>query len=107
MLYKHFDLVLFTSDWEGMPITMWEAMVNGVPVIAPDVGGFKEILEENNCGLIYEPGNLTDAEDKLLKLLDNKELITLLGKNGRTAIENNTQRKSLFSKLKSLFRSND
>lgn len=85
--YKYFDLVLFTSDWEGMPLSMWEAMANGVPVIAPDVGGFKEILEENNCGLIYKPGNLNEAESKLLKLLENEQFRKSLGRNGRAAIE--------------------
>ena len=60
--YKYFDLVLFTSDWEGMPLTMWEAMANSVPIVAPDVGGFKEILEENKCGLIYESKDLIQLE---------------------------------------------
>jgi len=45
--YKFFDIVLFTSDWEGMPLTMWEAIAHEVPVVAPDGGGLKEILEED------------------------------------------------------------
>ncbi len=65
--YNYFDVVLFTSDWEGMPLTMWEAMANGVPVVAPDIGGFSEILVENNCGFIYEAGNMIDAENKILE----------------------------------------
>lgn len=86
--YSHFfDIVLFTSDWEGMPLTMWEAMANEVPVVAPDVGGFKEILEENMCGLIYEHGNIMDAELKLIQLLDDVRLRKSLGKNGRVAVE--------------------
>jgi glycosyltransferase involved in cell wall biosynthesis len=85
--YKYFDLVLFTSDWEGMPLTMWEAMANEVPIVAPNVGGFKEILEENNCGLIYETGNIIEAEEKLLKLLVYNSLKSTLGTNGRMAIE--------------------
>jgi len=85
--YQFFDIVLFTSDWEGMPLTIWEAMANEVPVIAPDVGGFKEILEKNNCGLIYEPGNIMDAESKLIQLLDDVQLRKSLGKNGSVAVE--------------------
>lgn len=85
--FKYFDLILFTSDWEGMPFTMWEAMVNEVPVVAPDVGGFREILEENNCGLIYKPGNIQEAEDKIKVLLEDEELRKTFGKNGKTAIE--------------------
>jgi glycosyltransferase involved in cell wall biosynthesis len=93
-LYKYFDLMLFTSDWEGMPLTMWEAMANEVPVVAPDVGGFKEILEENKCGLIYESGNLKEAEDKLVQILEAEQFRKTLGKNGGAAIESNyTERK--------------
>jgi glycosyltransferase involved in cell wall biosynthesis len=85
--YKLFELVLFTSDWEGMPLTLWEAMANKVPVIAPDVGGFKEIIEKNNCGLVYEPANMVDAEVKIMNFLNDDQIRKTLGKNGREAIE--------------------
>ena len=85
--YKPIDIVLFTSDWEGMPLALWEAMANGVPVVAPNVGGFKEILEENNCGFVYAPGNNVEAEEKILQLLDDDQLRKKTGKNGRSAIE--------------------
>lgn len=101
--YKFFDVVLFTSEWEGMPLTMWEAMANEVPIVTPDVGGFKEIIEENICGLIYDPGNLKDAEDKLLKLLDNKELRTLLGKNGRTVIDDKYTEKKFIKQIEKVY----
>jgi L-malate glycosyltransferase len=84
--YKFFDLVLFTSDWEGMPLTMWEAMANKIPVVAPDVGGFKEILEENNCGIVYDSQNLNEAEDILFGLLNNEEDRIKMGENGLTAV---------------------
>ncbi|MDZ7623395.1 MAG: glycosyltransferase family 4 protein [Ignavibacteriaceae bacterium] len=101
--YKYFDLVLFTSDWEGMPLTMWEAMANEVPVVAPDVGGFKEILEENKCGLIYEPGNLKDAEDKLILLLEDVQLRKRMGINGREAIESNYTEKKFIQQIEKVY----
>ena len=70
-----------------MPMSVFEAMANKVPIIAPDVGGFKEILDENNCGLIYSPGNLKEAEEKLLMLIDDNKLRKELGENGKLAIE--------------------
>jgi glycosyltransferase involved in cell wall biosynthesis len=98
-----FDLVLFTSDWEGMPLTMWEAMANKVPVVAPDVGGFKEILLQNNCGLIYEPGNLSDAEGKILQLLDDEKLRIELGENGRAAIDTNYNEKKFIDQIEKIY----
>ena len=50
---KYFDLLLFTSDWEGLPLSVWEAMAAKVPIVSTDVGGVKEILEKEKCGLTY------------------------------------------------------
>lgn len=103
--YIFFDILLFTSDWEGMPLTMWEAMANEVPVVAPDVGGFKEIIEENNCGLIYEPGNIIEAEDKLLKLLIDNNLKATLGKKGRMAIETKYNTENFIKQIEAIYQS--
>jgi glycosyltransferase involved in cell wall biosynthesis len=101
--YKFFDIVLFTSDWEGMPLTMWEAMANSVPIVAPDVGGFKEILEENNCGLIYEPGNMNYAEEKTFQLLDDERLRKKLGESGRLAIESKYNQKNFINHIERVY----
>jgi glycosyltransferase involved in cell wall biosynthesis len=53
-----FDLFINTSEFEGVPVSIMEAMSYGVPVIAPDVGGISEILdvENNACILVPEAG---------------------------------------------------
>ena len=101
--FKYFDVLLFSSDWEGMPLAMWEAMGNKVSVIAPDVGGFKEILEENNCGLIYEAGNMIDAEAKLLSLIDNEQLRKRMGGLGRIAVETQYNAKNFISQIEQIY----
>jgi glycosyltransferase involved in cell wall biosynthesis len=101
--YKYFDLVLFTSDWEGMPLTMWEAISNSVPIVAPDVGGFKEILEEKYCGLIYEPRNLVQAEEKIIKLLTDEKFRQTLGKNGKAAIELKYNEKNFINQIEKVY----
>ena len=101
--YSYFDLLLFTSDWEGMPLSMWEAMANKVPVVAPDVGGFKEILENNNCGFIYKPGNMKDAEEKILKLLSNEQLRKTLGECGKAAIEMKYNENNFINEIEQIY----
>ena len=100
---KFINILLFTSDWEGMPLSMWEAMANQVPVVAPDVGGFREILEENDCGLIYEPGNLKDAEKKILQLINDEQLRTKLGQNGKLAIEAKYNEKEFIQQIERVY----
>ena len=84
---KYFDLLLITSDREGMPFALWEAMGNKIPVVAPDVGGLKEILVENNCGFVYEPSDLNEATEKILRLLKDKMYRKELGENGKKTVE--------------------
>lgn len=83
---KYFDTILFTSDREGLPLTYWEAMANSVPVISTDVGGAREILIENNCGLVYPLGNIDGGEKAITRLIEDETLRLILGENGRAAI---------------------
>ncbi len=83
---KLLDLLMLTSKSEGMPIVVWEAMFNKVPVISTNAGGVKEILEENNCGFIFEHENLQEAVNKIILLMNDKTLCKYLGENGYKAV---------------------
>ena len=95
---KYFDLSLLTSDREGMPITLWEAMASSLPIIASDVGGLKEIIEKENCGIIYSPGNINDAADAISNLLMDKKKREQMGNNGFLAVKDkyNSETFSMF-----------
>ena len=101
--FKYLDVVLFTSDWEGMPLTMWESMANGVPIVAPNVGGFKEIIEANNCGFIYEPNDLKEAENKILELIKDESKRKYLGQNGKSVIEKKYNNKEFIKQIENIY----
>lgn len=81
-----FDIILFTSDWEGLPLTYWEAMANSIPIVSTDVGGAKEILVENNCGLVFPKGNIEAGKLSVQRLIDDKAFRLSLGKNGNRVL---------------------
>jgi glycosyltransferase involved in cell wall biosynthesis len=57
------DLFVLASDHEGLPVTVMEALTLGVPVVAPAVGGLREVVTPEN-GILVEPGRpelLADA----------------------------------------------
>ena len=54
------DLLVNASDMEGIPVSFMEAISFGIPVIAPEVGGIPEIID-NECGHLLAPN--FDAED--------------------------------------------
>jgi glycosyltransferase involved in cell wall biosynthesis len=49
---KDFDLLLFTSSFEGIPLAMMEAMALGVPVISPAIGGIPELVDDTTGTLV-------------------------------------------------------
>ncbi|MEJ5350377.1 MAG: glycosyltransferase [Melioribacteraceae bacterium] len=83
---KLFDLLILTSKREGMPIVIWEAMFNEVPIISTDAGGIKEIIEENNCGFIFNHNNYKEAVSKIILLMNDETLCKKLGENGKKAV---------------------
>jgi len=84
---KYFDTILFTSDWEGLPLTYWEAMANSIPIVSTEVGGAKEILIENDCGLVFSKGKIDEGIEKILRFYMDKDLRLRLGMNGKIAIQ--------------------
>jgi len=67
---KGFDLFLLASSSEGMPNVVMEAMLLGKPVIATNVGGIPDLIEDKVGGLLIPPfrtDKITEAIDFLLK----------------------------------------
>jgi glycosyltransferase involved in cell wall biosynthesis len=63
------DLLVLPSRWEGMPNAILEAMASRVPVVATDVGGCGELVENGKTGFLVpprDPGAVAEAIDKVL-----------------------------------------
>ena len=61
------DIVILTSDNEGMPLSLIQAGMAGKPVVSTNVGSVSEIVEDGSSGFItdFNPTHLTDALEKL------------------------------------------
>jgi glycosyltransferase involved in cell wall biosynthesis len=82
VLYAAADLVLLTSDNEGMPVCLIEAGMAGRPAVATDVGGVAEVVRHGQTGLLAgcDPLDLADA---VLRLLADDGLRLRLGRTAR------------------------
>jgi len=69
---KQMDLLLFTSDHEGLPMTLLEAMALNVPVISRNLAGIKEALCNGDCGFILNSDNIMDYVDTIISIASNK-----------------------------------
>lgn len=50
-----FDVFLYTSQWDGLPTLLLDAVWSGLPVIASDVGGISELIVHEHSGLLVRP----------------------------------------------------
>ena len=74
---------ILPSNWfEIFGMTNIESFINGKPVIASNIGGIPEIVEDNMNGLLFEPGNVEQLKECILKYWNNPDLVVEHGKNG-------------------------
>ena len=69
-LYAAADCAVLTSDSEGMPVTLIEAGMAGVPSVTTDVGSAREVVVDGVTGLVVAPEAAAVA-DGLVRLLDD------------------------------------
>lgn len=76
------DIFVLPSAYEGLPLTILEAMAAGLPIIASSVGGIPDIVKDN--GILIEPGNreeLALAMIELAKSSENRKKMSEIAKN--------------------------
>lgn len=73
-----------SSDYEGMPNALMEAMCIGIPCVCTDCpcGGPRELLS-NECGLLANVGDACDLSNKIRYLLTNSANASLIGQNAK------------------------
>ncbi len=101
-IYSGADILVSTSDREGTPNVVLEAMAHGLPVVATAVGGTKEILDVTR-GFLVHPGD----EDALVKattvLISDKDLRLRLGAEGRRYVSENHSLENLQEHLHEIY----
>lgn len=81
-LLPKFDVFLLLSNWEGFPISIIEAMRAGLPVIASDVGGVKEAVQNGVNGYLVDRNDF-NLPGNIIRCLDVFSLVEKMGKMAR------------------------
>jgi len=76
-----------TSETEGLSNVILEYLASGIPVIATDTGGNKEIIENGKNGLLFPVNDYEALGNRLLSLLDDQTLYSELCKKARPSVE--------------------
>ncbi len=78
-LYREADMFLLTSDFEGTPNVVMEAMAAGLPIVCTNVGGVAELIESGKSGLTFEPNDEAGFLAALVELINNPARQAALG----------------------------
>jgi glycosyltransferase involved in cell wall biosynthesis len=69
LILRTIDVGALSSDWEGMPLFLFECMAAGTPLVATAVGGVPEIVEHDRTGLLVAPRDPAALAAALMELL--------------------------------------
>lgn len=82
----NFDLLWLASEYEGLPNVVLEAMAAGVPVVATDIPGNRDLVVPDETGYLVPVGDRAAFARQANKLLDDAELARRLGATGRQRV---------------------
>jgi glycosyltransferase involved in cell wall biosynthesis len=79
MLLENFDIAAMSSDYEGTPLFALECMAHGTPLLATDVGGLPDLIDDDVSGVLVPPRDPAAMNRALDRLLSDDELRDRLG----------------------------
>lgn len=102
-LLSQADMFVLISNWEGLPLSILEAMSIGLPIIASDVGGVNESVKDGFNGRIISRGDTSRLKDVLEETIENEKLLDLYGHNSKSRFEEEFTFKRQFEKTYELY----
>lgn len=78
-MYNMVDIVVNPSLTEGLPTVLLEAATHGKAIVATNVGGTSEIIDDGISGLLVEPGDAVSLSNKIKYLLTNHNFGVKIG----------------------------
>lgn len=86
-LYSQLNAIVLASLWEGLPVTLIEAMSAGLPIVATAVGGNAELVRTGENGWIVPPHDPAALANALIQLANNNERRLQMGRCSRRYFE--------------------
>ena len=84
---QSFDVFVHPSDREGLPMVVMQAMSAGVPVVAEDAGGTREVVRTGETGILVPIGDHEHLGRGVVAMLTNRELAGRMTAAARRTIE--------------------
>ena len=99
------DIICLTSKNEGTPVSLIEAQAAGIPIIATNVGGIKDIILEDKTGYIVNTDDIDGFAEKLWELIENENKRQEMSQNGWSFVKDKFQYTKLISNMDEYYKS--
>ena len=73
---RKLDILVFSSDFEGIPLTMLESMSVGLPIVSTDVGGVPDVIVNGKNGILVPAKDSIAISDSVISLIEDDKLYT-------------------------------
>jgi glycosyltransferase involved in cell wall biosynthesis len=97
------DIFLSTSLWEGMPYSLIEATAAGLPIVASNVTGNNEIVENDGNGFLFELNQPEGAAQKIVEILNSNELLQKYSRNSIKIFNEKFELAGMIEKMKDIY----
>lgn len=102
-LFFAFDVFVLLSKFEGLPITILEAMFAGLSVIASNVGGISEMIEQTKGGLLVDNKNFDEIKSQLSWLIKNPQIKEQMGEYNLQKAKTNFTLEKMVERYENLY----
>lgn len=81
------DIMVLSTHWEGLPLSIMEGLSAGLPTVATDVSGVREEVVHEKTGLLVDHVDVGSLRDALRRLIESPDLRQKFGANARRLYE--------------------
>jgi glycosyltransferase involved in cell wall biosynthesis len=81
------DYFVLPSLWEGLSVALVEAMASGLPIIATEVSGTRQVMVPGETGLLVPPGDAPQLSEAIVQLLSEPAQARAMGAAARQRVE--------------------
>ena len=97
------DIFVLTSLREGLPRVLVQAAAVGIPLIAFNVDGVPEIIKDGYNGFLVKLKDVEELADRIIRYINNKELISLHGQRGREFVKGKWSIEDMVNKIDEIY----
>jgi len=103
-LLRNSSIFALPTNWEGLPISILEAMRAGLPIVATDVGGVGESVVDGQSGLLTPRGDTAAFTAAIERLLTDRDLRVRMAQASRRIYEENFTAEKMFRSTFNIYR---